>query len=275
MRAPNQAQKPWQLQMFRRSLKKQQKLDALLAVLGDVSTQECLLVTCGDNNGALNWHFRAHGGAWTWGDVAGEHLVEMTEFLGESVLHTPEDDLPFGNDGFDCVVSIDVLEHLGEDQPFLRELRRVLRPGGRIVVTVPNGDPKLLANRIKWRLGMTPEVYGHTRAGYSVTELRDSMQQAGFIPVGHGGYSRFFTEMMELAINFGYVFFLSRKEGHAEPCHIAPTSSGELKTHGVAYRLYSLAYPIMRLVSKLDQLLSAETDNAVIVSALKPPTEGS
>jgi SAM-dependent methyltransferase len=275
MRAPDHVVQPWQLQMFRRSLKKQQKLDALLAALSDVRTQQCLLVTCGDNNGALNWHFRAHGGHWTWGDVVGENLAEMSEFLGEPVLHTPEDDLPFGNGQFDCVVSIDVLEHLDEDQPFLCELRRVLRPGGRIVVTVPNGDPKLLANRIKWHLGMTAEVYGHTRAGYTVEELRDSMQQAGFVPVGHGGYSRFFTEMMELIINFGYVFVLSRKKGNADPGHIAPASSGELKTHGAAYRLYSLAYPMMRLVSKLDRLLPTQTNNAVIVSALAPVAEGS
>lgn len=273
MRPSNQAPQPWQLQMFRRSLKKQQKLDALLAALGDVRAQQCLLVTCGDNNGALNWHLRAHGGDWAWSDVVGENLTEMGEFLGEPVLHTPDDNLPFGNGEFDCVVSIDVLEHLNDDQRFLGELRRVLRPGGRAVVTVPNGDPELLANRVKWHLGMTPEVYGHTRAGYTVTELRDSLEQAGFTPVGHSGYSRFFTEMMELIINFGYVFVLSRKKGNPEPGHIAPTSSGELKMHGAAYRLYSFAYPIVRLVSQLDRMLPARTNNAVIVSAIRPARE--
>jgi ubiquinone/menaquinone biosynthesis C-methylase UbiE len=264
---------PWQLQMFQRSLKKQQKLKTLLKLVGDVNGQKCLLVTCGDNNGALNWHFRAHGGDWTWGDVAGENLAEMSELLGQPVLHTPEDDLPFPDDEFDCAVSIDVLEHLGDDRPFLRELGRVLRPNGRAIVTVPNGDPKLLTNRIKWRLGMTPEVYGHTRAGYTIAELRDSIQQTGFIPVGHSGYSRFFTEMMELIINFGYVFVLSRKRGGAKPGHIAPTSSGELKTHGAVYRLYSTVYPFMNLISRLDRLLPAQTNNAVIVTAVGPGTE--
>ncbi|MBN1249988.1 MAG: class I SAM-dependent methyltransferase, partial [Anaerolineae bacterium] len=121
-------QEPWQLQMFGRSLKKRQKLENLLAVAGNVGAQKCLLVTLGDNNGALNWHFRAHGGNWTWGDVGGENLAEMSEFLGEPVLHTPEDALPFADGEFDCVVSIDCLEHLNDDQRFLSELRRVLRP---------------------------------------------------------------------------------------------------------------------------------------------------
>jgi ubiquinone/menaquinone biosynthesis C-methylase UbiE len=266
---------PWQLQMFRRSLKKQQKLDVLLKLMGDAKGHKRLLISCGDNNGALNWYFRRHGGSWTWGDVEGENLAEMSQLLGEAVLHTPADRLPFNNDEFDCVVSIDVLEHLDNDQPFLLELRRVLRPNGRAIVTVPNGDPKLLANRIRWRLGMTPEVYGHTRAGYTEAELGASVEQAGFTPAGFDGYSRFFTEMMQLIINFGYVFVLSRKKGDASEGHIAPTSSGELKTHGAAYRLYSLIYPIMHLVSKLDCLLPARTNNAVIATAHKPETEAS
>jgi SAM-dependent methyltransferase len=271
----SQPKEPWQLQMFQRSLKKRQKLDALLKFTGNVSGQKCLLITCGDNNGALNWYFRTCGGEWMWGDVAGENLTEMSEFLGEPVLHAPEDCLPFGDDEFDCAVSIDVLEHLVDDQLFLRELRRVLQPKGRAIVTVPNGDPGLLANRIKHRLGMTPEVYGHTRAGYTVTQLRNSIQQAGLTPVDHGGYSRFFTEMMELVINFGYVFVLTRKKGDASEGRIAPTSSGESKTHGAAYRFYSLIYPIMHLVSKLDCLLPARTNNAIIVTAHKPVIEAS
>ena len=261
---------PWQLEMFRRSLKKQLKLDALLKTLGDVSGRQCLLVTCGDNNGALNWHFRARGGTWTWGDVAGENLSEIGELLGEPVHHIQSDSLPWTDEQFDRVVSIDTLEHLEDDQPFLRELCRVLHPDGQAIVTVPNGDPRLLANRIKWRVGMTPQVYGHTRAGYTVAELRESVQEAGLESTGQGGYSHFFTEMMELAINFGYVFALSRRNGRAKPGHIAPTSSSELKTHGAAYRLYQLAYPIMRLVSKLDGLLPSTGNCAVIVTAKKP-----
>lgn len=260
---------PWQLQMFGRSLKKQLKLKALLEQMGDVTGQRCLLLTCGDNNGALNWYFRDHGGYWSWGDVIGENLTEMSELLGEPVQYVPEDGYPYADNQFDCVVSIDVLEHLDDDQPFLRELRRVLRPGGRAIITVPNGDPRLLANRIKWRLGMTPEVYGHTRAGYTVAELSDSARSAGFNPVSQGGYSRFFTEMMELIINFAYVFVLSGKKNKVKQGQIAPSTSGELKTHGAAYRIYGLVYPVMRLVSKLDVLLPAKTDNAVIIAAVK------
>ena len=266
---------PWQLEMFRRSLKKQQKLRALLKQLGDVSGQRCLLVTCGDNNGALNWHFRAHGGMWTWADVSppeeGQQLAEMDELLEEPVHQIPSGHFPWADALFDRVVAIDVLEHLADDQAFLSEVYRVLRSGGRAVVTVPNGDRRLLANRLKWAVGMTPGVYGHTRAGYTIAQLRSSVERVGLVPSQDGGYSRFFTEIVELAVNFGYVYVLARKRGGAQAGHIAPTSSGEMKTHGAAYRFYSLLFPIMRLISGLDGLLPKKRVYAVVVTAARGP----
>jgi SAM-dependent methyltransferase len=260
---------PWQIKMFRRSIKKQQKLKALLELLGETKGESCLLVTNGDNNGALNWYFREHGGVWTWADVSGENNDQISSLLEEPVHAYKEDDFAVPDESFDCIVSIDVLEHLKQDQPFLNELKRALKPGGKAVVTVPNGDARLLANKIKWKLGMTPEIYGHTRAGYTVSELSDSILKAGLQPVASGGYSRFFTEMIELAINFGYVRVLAKKSGGSQPGHIAPVSSGELKTHGAAYKLYSLIFPIAWVVSKLDGLMPRRTNNAVIVAAEK------
>ncbi len=45
--------------------------------------------------------------------------------------------MPFDSDSFDLAVSLDVIEHLQEDLDALRELRRVVAPGGSLLVTVP------------------------------------------------------------------------------------------------------------------------------------------
>lgn len=51
-------------------------------------------------------------------------------------------DLP--SESFDIVVSVEVLEHVVEDELFVREVARILKPGGVFIMTTPNGD--FLAN---------------------------------------------------------------------------------------------------------------------------------
>ncbi len=46
--------------------------------------------------------------------------------------------LPFPDDWFDAVVSIEVVEHVENQFAFLRELARIVKPGGTVVVTTPN-----------------------------------------------------------------------------------------------------------------------------------------
>lgn len=46
--------------------------------------------------------------------------------------------LPFADATFDCVVSFETVEHVVDGRAFLAELRRVLRPGGKLICSTPN-----------------------------------------------------------------------------------------------------------------------------------------
>ena len=46
-------------------------------------------------------------------------------------------DLPFEDEQFDSITVLDVIEHVHEQQELLDSLRRILKPGGRLIVTVP------------------------------------------------------------------------------------------------------------------------------------------
>jgi SAM-dependent methyltransferase len=70
--------------------------------------------------------------------------------------------LPFAGGSFDLVTALDVLEHLDDDAAAARELHRVLRPGGALVVFVP-------ALRLLW--GLQDEV-SHHRRRYGRQQLR-------------------------------------------------------------------------------------------------------
>ena len=86
--------------------------------------------------------------------------------------------LPFADDTFDCVVTSEVLEHIQDDVTAISELRRVLKPGGTLGVTVPTWYPE----KINWMLSdeyhAPKSPGGHVRI-YSATELKAKLRSAG------------------------------------------------------------------------------------------------
>ena len=268
---------PWQLRMFQKTLKKRLRLQELQKYLGNVGPeQRCLLVTCGDNNGAMNHYLREIGGEWEFADLEDDNIAEMSELLGATVHHATSQQLPFADAGFDYVVAIDVHEHQEEPVAFTREMRRVVVPGGRIIATVPGGDQRKIVNRLKEWLGMTRETYGHVRHGYQVAELQAVLTEGGLKPSRSSTFSRFFTEMIELGINFLYVKVLSRKsKTEVKEGTIAPQSQQQLKSVEKSYRLYSLIYPFVKMVSALDKLLFFTGGYVTVVEATREAADAS
>jgi SAM-dependent methyltransferase len=77
--------------------------------------------------------------------------------------------LPYESESFDLVTGLDVVEHLDDDVAGLREMRRVLRPGGRMLLFVP-------AFMFLW--GVQDDV-SHHRRRYTLSGLKQKLQQAG------------------------------------------------------------------------------------------------
>lgn len=96
---------------------------------------------------------------------------------GATVLRAPAEDLPFDDDCFDVAVSTLVLCGV-DDQPLaLRELRRVLRPGGRLLFIehVRSGDPGQARSQDRMN-GLNRFVVGCDCNRPTL----DSIQEAGF-----------------------------------------------------------------------------------------------
>lgn len=73
------------------------------------------------------------------------------EAKGKGGIVTAAEPLPFPEDTFDTILSHEVLEHVGDDHLAAREMVRVLRPGGRAVIFVPNRGWLFETHGIYWR----------------------------------------------------------------------------------------------------------------------------
>jgi SAM-dependent methyltransferase len=84
--------------------------------------------------------------------------------------------LPFADATFDHVIVSEVFEHIPDDEDAMREVHRVLKPGGRVAVSVPRYWPE----RICWALSdeYHSNAGGHVRI-YRESELKSKLARAG------------------------------------------------------------------------------------------------
>jgi SAM-dependent methyltransferase len=103
-------------------------------------------------------------------DVSEDALAFCRERGLEKVKLGAGEELPYEDGTFDLVTAFDVVEHMDDDLAGLTEMRRVLRPGGRVLLFVP-------AFMFLW--GLQDDVSNHRRR-YRLPELRRVLEQAGF-----------------------------------------------------------------------------------------------
>ena len=103
-------------------------------------------------------------------DLSEDALAFCRERGLEKVKLGAAEKLPYDDSTFDLVTALDVVEHLDDDLAGLREMQRVLRPGGRVLLFVPT---------FMFLWGLQDDVSNHRRR-YRLPELRRVLEQAGF-----------------------------------------------------------------------------------------------
>ncbi len=83
-------------------------------------------------------------------EIEHERALDARE-RAAAVIQSPGERLPFANAAFDVVFSHEVLEHVDDDRACVAEMVRVTRPGGRIVVFVPNRLYPFETHGVFWR----------------------------------------------------------------------------------------------------------------------------
>ena len=112
-------------------------------------------------------------------------MIEMGEIAPGHPATAVQGDalsLPFADGTFDRVIASEVLEHIPDDTAAMRELARVLRPGGAMAVTVPRCVPEAINWALSDEYHDTPG--GHVRI-YRRSTLERRLSSAGLEATGH------------------------------------------------------------------------------------------
>ena len=101
-----------------------------------------------------------HGGRVQW--IEGDLTDPAEPFFAEP-------------DAFDVVLSVDVMEHIEDDRAVFRNVARVLKPGGHLVVNTPSD----LGGSGITEAGQESFIGEHVRDGYNAAELAEKLETAG------------------------------------------------------------------------------------------------
>jgi ubiquinone/menaquinone biosynthesis C-methylase UbiE len=103
---------------------------------GNTAGKTCLEVGCG--TGRISEAIMDLTGSLTVADISEKLARGVGERLHIAWMHQDACALQLEDDSYDVVVSSECIEHTPDPRKALREMARVLKPGGRIIVTTPN-----------------------------------------------------------------------------------------------------------------------------------------
>jgi SAM-dependent methyltransferase len=157
-------------------------------------TDVCLDVGCGDGLKSGPWCTK-HAASYVGVDVSATGIERGRRAGLDLRLVESAEELPFEDSTFDIAACVEVLEHLFDPRATCDEVRRVLKPDGLLIVTVPNiafwrTRLELLGGR--WNPGgddrgaREPWRSPHIRF-FTVPKLRELLEVTGFSVVEAGG----------------------------------------------------------------------------------------
>jgi ubiquinone/menaquinone biosynthesis C-methylase UbiE len=242
----------WPVRLFRKSYLKQTKYNKMIDALGPTEGRHILEI--GSDNGVFSYLFRQRGGSWKSADLDDRSVAAMRELVKTDVYNLDDGEpLPFADNEFDCVLIVDIIEHLHDDTGFMQEVYRVLKPGGQLIVNAPNIKDRSLLMRFRNLIGMTDANHGHVRPGYSYTDLLRLLGDQFTLETYHT-HTKFFAKLVDTMVVIAVSALKRNKKEKTSGRGVLVTGS-DMKSYKKMFRAYSLIYPIVWLVSSLDHLL--------------------
>lgn len=124
-----------------------------------------------------------------------KHLLKCDSIVRMDIAQGPNVDvvgraerLPFGDDEFDAVLSTQVFEHLEYPEKAASEISRVLKPGGFLLITVPQWNELHEEPHDYWR--------------FTCFGLKSLFERNGFLTVAYDQYGGFFSTCAQMGMRY-------------------------------------------------------------------------
>jgi SAM-dependent methyltransferase len=159
------------MQMFLNEIKADVEDNYFLPIVKDALSQfwvpnDVCDVGCG--NGVFSGTLKRLTGCRLAGVDGSKYALEEANRSGfDDVRHIDDfstDVLPFDSESFDFVINKDVLEHVLQPQHLVREIARILRREGHVLIHVPNHFP--IIGRLKLLFGNSIDPFGYFPNSY-------------------------------------------------------------------------------------------------------------
>ncbi|MFH1297275.1 MAG: class I SAM-dependent methyltransferase [Bacteroidota bacterium] len=188
-------------------------------------------------------------------DVKEEQMEDCKRFfntIGITNVHFAVADLTtYLKAGFyDLILSVDVMEHILEDEKVFRNFYQSLKPGGMVIISTPSDQG---GSDVHDHDSESSFIDEHVRDGYNIQEIQEKLKQAGFAKTevhytygkpGQLGWKLSMKYPIKM-LNLSKLFFL-----------ILPV-------------YYLLIYPVALICNALDLRLTHKTGTGLIVRAWK------
>jgi SAM-dependent methyltransferase len=146
------------------------RFELITQLVGDLkSDPEFRILDAGCGTGQMLKHLEELGDAI--GIDTSAQAIAFAQSRGvKSLVRGSITAVPFPDATFDCVVALDVIEHVDDDIGILKAVHEVTKPGGRLIVTVP-------AYKLLWS---EHDDINHHKRRYTAPQLRKLIEEAGF-----------------------------------------------------------------------------------------------
>lgn len=104
--------------------------------------------------------------------------------------------LPIKDNQIDGVLCLDLIEHIKEDDRLVKEISRVLKRRGKIVLTTPRKKGISFPFLSRKKIVMINKDWGHVRQGYSLKEIKRLFKEANLVIGKMDKYFNFFSRFV-------------------------------------------------------------------------------